>query len=181
MPQLLVLNVMYEIQWYLVTWTSCYKREMLVPTCSTWCSRCQATHCQQPCHHIKKYCLIRLRNLRRFWHLILWTLNWSHSSGTFCFWLLCRFKTKTWGQACGWQQTCDARYVARISHAKQIPRAKLFVSSFMDDQWRTSFYRSQNPAQAWGVRGSHQGMCCRMSEWMLWIFWSVLRSQIRNC
>ena len=95
------------------------------------------------------------------------------------FWLSCRFKTKAWGQACGWQQTCDTGYVARISHVKQIPRAKLFVSSFMDDQWRTSFYRSWNPAQ--GVRGSHRGICCRMSEWMLPIFWSVMCSQIRNC
>ena len=79
------IDVTYEIWWYLVTWTSYYKKEVLVPTCSTWHSRCQATHCQQPSHHIKKYCLIRLRNLRRFWHSILWTLNWSHSSGMFCF------------------------------------------------------------------------------------------------
>ena len=56
-----------------------------VPTCSTRRSRCQATHRQQPSRRIEKCYLIRLRNLGRSWHSILQTLNWSHSSGTFCF------------------------------------------------------------------------------------------------
>ena len=63
----------------------------------------------------------------------------------FLCWLSRRLITR--GQACGWQQTRDARYVARVSHAIQIPRAVLFVSTPADGWRRTPIYRSRNPAQ----------------------------------
>ena len=47
------------------------------------CSRCQATHCQQPYHCIKKFLLIRLRIPRWFCRSTCWISNWSHSSGMF--------------------------------------------------------------------------------------------------
>jgi hypothetical protein len=83
-----------------------------------------------------------------FWYVLLYRLP-------------CKLKIKTRGQACGWQQTCDAGYVARVSCATQIPRAALFVSTLTNDR-RRNFYRSQNPAQ--GLRGSHRGIRRRMPE-----------------
>ena len=101
--------------------------------------------------------------------LLVWLLYWPSRT----------LKTKTRGQACGWQQTHDTRYVAEVSRATQIPRAALFVSTLMDVEGRPSFYGSWNPAQ--GIRGSHRAVYCRIPEWTLQIFWSVLHPQIRNC
>ena len=128
------------------------------------CSRCQATHRQQPSHRIERSCLIRLKFFR------LWIE--AYLVHFFLYWLSHRLITR--GQACGWQQTRDTRYVARISYATQIPRAALFVSTSADDRRRTSIYRSQNPAQ--GLWRSHRGICRRMPKWTLWITWSVFCS-----
>ena len=84
------------------------------------------------------------------------------------YWLSHNLKIKTQGQACGWQQTRDTGYVARVLRATQISRAALFVSTLMDDQQRASFYRSRYPAQ--GLRGSHRGIHRRMPEWTLQYF-----------
>ena len=164
-----------QLRWYLVTQISHYKKSF--PICSTP----HLSLYQMPSNSessptvIPSYRQVLLDEIDKSWEILTFDPLEFELKPFFwyvlLYWLSRRLKTKTRGQACGWQQTCHARHVARVSRATQIRRTTLLVSTFTDDQRRTSLDRSWSPAQ--GLRRSHRGIHCRMPEWTLRIFWWV--------